>query len=723
MSHVVLDPVFPIQLLVIGGILLLCLSVWMGARLSLGIPPWQRAVLGSIRSLAVCTLILILMQPSRLVSIAPTPTEDVAWIGIDTSRSMLQKDVDGKTRIQAAIDLLRENRLLPAQADADLPALRFFSFDEASKWIQKPDELAADGETTRIHDTLMQVISSSRTGGRAKAIFLLTDGHDFQLVSPARTAAAARLRRIPIYAVPLGSTGQVRDAAVRISSYPALCYIKQKARLQAAVRLIGCKFETLQCQLLRGGRLVETKRIDTEQAQQVFVDFDVQEDKVGQYEYEIRVLPLDNESDARNNSAITYLNVVDQQISILVLEADPFWDTTFLQRSLRANDKFRTVSFVKYSDKRVHCVADDETGKQAALPETAADFAKYDIVAVGRKLDRLLGPSQLSALEEYVREGKGCVVFCSGPALSEGAQPLGIEPAVWGGKLGAGGYVQVTREGRAAAPFTMLANMEPPPEVIDGYTVSELKTLAVSLGGLHDGVESEPIPGFVHRRVGNGQVMSIGLIGLWRWELNAEADGSMSMFDRFWDQLLLWLLSSRDMASGQTFTMRINSANILLGNKVYFRLLCRDPDAPKGRASVSIESDGKEAGSLSLDYQKSGESQLAEWLPPGAGKYSAHVAFPDGTRSTLQFIVYAENEEETEVAVDALLLKRLCSGSGGRLLSAAELNTEIRSQDQDNAGMEVRQEKRTLWDRKFYFYVIGLLFGAEWFLRRRWGLN
>jgi len=46
---------------------------------------------------------------------------------------------------------------------------------------------------------------------------------------------------------------------------------------------------------------------------------------VGQYEYEVRAQPLENEVDAANNSAITYLNVIDQQIRVLVLEGDPYW--------------------------------------------------------------------------------------------------------------------------------------------------------------------------------------------------------------------------------------------------------------------------------------------------------------------------------------------------------------------------------------------------------------
>ena len=79
------------------------------------------------------------------------------------------------------------------------------------------------------------------------------------------------------------------------------------------------------------------------------MNFDVTEPAVGQYEYELRVTPLDGETDRENNRALTYLNVIDQQIQVLFLEGSPYWDTTFLQRSLLRNDKMNVDSIVQYA--------------------------------------------------------------------------------------------------------------------------------------------------------------------------------------------------------------------------------------------------------------------------------------------------------------------------------------------------------------------------------------
>ena len=122
------------------------------------------------------------------------------------------------------------------------------------------------------------------------------------------------------------------------------------------LRLIGCEFEDIQVQLLRQNQVVQTQKVNADENQQLPVQFEVTEKEVGQYEYEIRALPLEGEVDKDNNSAITYLNVIDQQIQVLVLEGSPYWDTTFLQRSLMRNDKIELDSIIQYAPKKARLI-------------------------------------------------------------------------------------------------------------------------------------------------------------------------------------------------------------------------------------------------------------------------------------------------------------------------------------------------------------------------------
>ncbi len=329
---------------------------------------------------------------------------------------------------------------------------------------------------------------------------LLTDGHDFELVNPAKTGFMARQRQMPIYAVALGKQGKVRDVSVRITSYQPYCYVKQKARISGALRLIGCELEMLQVELLRGDKVVQTQRIHSGEESEIQVSFDVTEPAVGQYEYEIRVVPLDGEIDVENNRALTYLNVIDQQIQVLFLEGSPYWDTTFLQRSMMRNDKMNVDSIVQYSRGKARVISEKAGETELKTPATAAEWQRYDVVILGRNVEGLLSLDGLHQLEDYVKNRGGTVIFSRGPAFNGPLEKNELEPVVWTNQAAAHARLQVAREGQALAPFrTMLraGRMDAVPDVFAAYGVADRKPLTATLA-------SHAAPGWRRPRAGDG---------------------------------------------------------------------------------------------------------------------------------------------------------------------------------------------------------------------------
>jgi hypothetical protein len=112
----------------------------------------------------------------------------------------------------------------------------------------------------------------------------------------------------------------------------------------------------------------------------------------------------------------------------------------------------------------------------------------------------------------------------------------------------------------------------------------------------------------------------------------------------------------------------------------------------------------------------------ADFLPGRVGQYRAVAAFPDGTSQESRFIVYTENLEETEVAVDVVGLRRLCESSGGRLIQPAELAGLLKELNQEQTEAACQTRLCPVWNQAWVFYLAGVLFGVDWFLRRRWGL-
>jgi hypothetical protein len=118
----------------------------------------------------------------------------------------------------------------------------------------------------------------------------------------------------------------------------------------------------------------------------------------------------------------------------------------------------------------------------------------------------------------------------------------------------------------------------------------------------------------------------------------------------------------------------------------------------------------------------SASRMTAEFLPERVGRYRAVVNLPDGTTQESRFIVFTENLEETEVATDALYLRRLCESSGGRLLEPGELPRLLKELSSEKTDQTPKTIVRPVWNVAWFYYLAGLLFGLDWFLRRRWGL-
>jgi hypothetical protein len=319
------------------------------------------------------------------------------------------------------------------------------------------------------------------------------------------------------------------------------------------------------------------------------------------------------------------------------------------------------------------------------------------------------------------------VIFSRGRAFGTDTVNV-LEPVIWSAQPTEHVRLQVAREGQALAPFRTITgpgSAETVPDLIASYGVTEKKSLAATLATAQPTDGGEPVPGMVHRRFGEGQVLSVGVDGLWRWAFNAKIEGVNTLFDRFWDQMILWLMAGRDFLPTQQYALRANSANIPLGEKIYFRAIVRAGATKKAAADIPLtiaREKGDEARTALQTDATVPDKLSAEFLAPKSGKYTATAQFPDGTTQTARFVVFDDNLEQTEVATDAGYLRKLCESSGGRLLLPSELNKLLEELKNDQVESTPIRKRTSAWDRAWVFWLIGLAFGMDWYLRRRWGL-
>ncbi|MFT4901228.1 MAG: hypothetical protein ACI81V_000497 [Lentimonas sp.] len=725
-SRIYLDPVLPLPLLglIATAIITLTIVVYLRERSKVGWARWLTFT--GFRLLGIAGLLLILLNPQREVTQAPKQINKKVIIALDHSESMAHTDFDSTSRLDEAKHILEQAKLI-AEGAPVLSGLQFFTFAETATRINVDalSQLSADGSDTRFHSSLNALLRNSDTGDSLAGILILSDGHDLELVNPARTALEARTRNSPIFTLPIGSDRPIRDASIRIASYQPYVFSGQHARIDVAIRLIGCEYEDFTLELYREGKLIDQRRVAVGDEIQRVESFQVLEETPGQYAYEIRLSTVRNEVTANNNNATTFLNVSDKKINLLLLEGSPYWDTNFTQRALWGNDKFDIDIAVAVAPKKVRTLRKDESLGQLTLPSTPFEFDAYDCVLLGNQVERLLDPAALGALATYVKDLGGNVIFLRGNPAPDSGTLEAISPVQWGKPLNGFSEIEVAQAGRSATPFSLLSlhaggkSLRP----LLSVQQSQSRELSTVLATARVQNQAEPVPTMIHRRAGRGQVLAIASTGFWRTGFHSDLIDTNALFEPFWDNLILWLISSRNVSSGGNFSVLLNTANLALGQAIHLRMTSNEISQLPVGVPIEFFRDGtsEPVERTTLTSNDSKNQLTASFTPAAPGIYRVAVPLPDGELESLRFAVYDDNRERTEVSVDRQYLTRLATQSGGRLIEPGEIHSLVEAllREVDSDPLIHREP---LWPIGLLAWAIAGCFSFDWLLRRRSGL-
>lgn len=715
-----LDPLIPLPWVIFLGSLLLLTTAYTQWRSARHLSLFTRLFLTTLRLSALALLLALLLNPVREEIIAQPEQPTSFAFGLDTSASMSATHSDQLPRIEAArLDLAK------ALENLDDPAAHhFFGFSDSAKPLSAPDLLTspANGESTYFDTSIRKILQQNRPG-QTSALFLFSDGHDFEMVSPAETARVALSGGTPIFPMTYGTLESARDASVRLANYHSYTFVRQKTELQVLVRLIGLPHEQLNLELLREGKPLQQKLISSDDGTYQVVSFFVTLDDPGQYQFSFRLSPAVGEQELSNNETSTFLNVIEEKLRVLEIEGAPFWDTTFLRRSLAQNDKFDIDSLVAFTEDRARPLSSraDFSG-ELKVPDSIDDLLPYNLVILGREVQKVIGTNGIELLQEWVENHNGIVVFARGKAWpAEVLQGRNLEPIDWATEDPRGTRLTVSAPGRNLAPFALLrevANAESFPEVITYPALGEQKTLAQTFS-----VTEQDSPAVVFRRLGKGQTLSIGVGNLWRWIFNPRANYANNAYDRFWDQLVLWLLANGGITAQEGYSLRAVTPDLKVGNPANLRLSLQGGEIlPPTLPPIQISLKGNPVATIGLTPEADQNQALASFTPTLPGTYLATMEAPDGQALETRFIVRLDRSELIETAMDRDYLEALAQASGGRLIFPAELPDLLQNLLKQNATQDPLTKRHPILFHPFICFTIGLLLGIEWFFRRRIGL-
>ena len=707
--------------------------------------PARRYSLVALRFVTLLLLVVFLMRPVARSTDADA-RDAIVPILVDVSRSMgIEDETGGGDRAARRIDRARAivaDRLLPAlQSRFHVEVL---AFGEALQ----PAEVSSLAPTARrsdLHDALAAVRERHR--GRAVAgIVLLSDGGD-----TSGSAEQSAEGGPAIYPIGVGAAQPGRDR--EILSVTAADAVLDDSRVDLAVSAVSHSsgVEPIELRLLENGRPIEVRRATAAApGTPVHEVFQVSPPPGSATVYTVETPTLAGELVPENNVRSVLVQPPARPRRILLVEGAPGFEHSFLKRAWAADQGLEVDSVVRKGKNEqggdtfyIQAARSRSDSLRAGYPATEADLFRYDALVLANVEGHQLTRAQLSFTRDFVsKRGGGLLVLGARSFLRQGLADTAVEDVLplelsgrGGGVLPASGSrgvnrVALTPDGEAHPVMQLAALGDESRKKWE--SVPALASIA-PLGGPRAGASVLAVTGgaggtpralVAVQRFGDGRAMVFTGEAAWRWRMMMPA--ANRSYDTFWRQAIRWLaLPATDPLH------LIVPASAAPGETVPLRIVVRDAAfQPQRDATVDLRIAGPDGRLQQVRAAaapgESGAQFLVHFQPDQPGVYritteARHGEAPLG-RTTSSMLVGSADLEMTDPRLNRQLLERVANASGGRMLSGSEIDSlpdRLRAAV-PAAALSVR---RDLWHTGWSFALIVVLLGAEWVLRRRWGLR
>jgi Putative glutamine amidotransferase len=766
-----LQPIASTPIVIIIAAVLLGLLLVRPGHVRLSARQWT-ALIG-LRLLVVLLTLLAMLRPT-LVYTRVQPQKASLVLLVDNSRSMQIADSLGDRSRWAAMNLLLHS------AAADLAKLdetwevKAYGFDAATRKLDIREgklSLAAapDGDQSAIGAAVNDALDRE-TSARVLAMLLMSDGAQRaappQDLPPQIAARRLAAEQIPLYTFTFGKAGGSERADLAIGDLVTNEQIFTEAPTEVRGQLAaeGYANQTVKVQLLwesaGGMEVVDTAQVETgSEGGSVPVVLRHTPQSPGEYKVTLRVEPRDGELVTTNNKVSTFVTVRGGGINVLYLVGTkrigggPGQEQRYVRAALaRSPDIVLERRLVNYAPPPVDIAEAIREGKYDVLLLDDVDIqglSQASWQAIAERVRRGMGLAMLggyhsfgpggfrdSPLDETLPVNIGRAqrqnfgepiredVHLAGPVRMRPAAPLGLRHPIMqiatGADPAAPGSARGQESGNSLATWQQL-----PP--LDGANLLERGQLKRNAQVLAEADDVQRHPLLVVGQTGDGRTLAFAGDSTWRWPMAGFRDAHR----RFWRQSVLWLAKKDEETAGRIW-IRLAGRRAMRGTRVEFAMGAENAQGEPidaARFGVIVEKPG--GSKAEARPTKSGPEWAAvfrETTEPG--DYKIVVTGKDGEvvlgTAEARFLVPDQDLELDRPAAEPSVMAQLAEmtkPAGGAALAAEELPDLLKRLAEKPP--ELKEEiiaKVTYWDTWPFFLVFVGLLGAEWFLRKRWGL-
>lgn len=558
-------------------------------------------------------------------------------------------------------------------------------------------EIEPTGAESRLGDAVHSVLERYE-GLPLAGIVLLSDGGQNAGADVDVAATDAKNRDVPIHTIGFGPLTLPPNVAIRDLVVPKRVYPGDRIAIAALIESHEVAAPTIRVELLRQKSSVEEASWESIADQEIElkpngnnrVDFETAPGEAGEYIYELRIEPPDNESTPHDNTRRASVAVVDRKLRVLLFSGGPSREYQFLRNQLQ-RDKNVTLDVLLQSADSGSAQDADTVLKE--FPGSRDKLFEYDaIVAIDPDWSQV-SVDALRLLDSWVAEQAGGMIVAPGPistarwvtipgmSIVRSLFPVVFDPnevelAASRETTSKPMRLELTKEGMAAEFLRLSKDANDSIDLWNEFPgvygaqagVVETKpgatVYARSIGG-DLGMEQEQPIFFAEHFFGSGRVFYLNSAELWRLRKLDPA-----LFERLYTNLVQHVAQGRLQRGSSRGTLMIERDRYQLGETVIVRARLTDSQLqPLGAETVEIQvlqPDGQVAAVIMSAEQSQLGSYVGEFRVSQQGPHVVNLAIPDSQEELVERIrVELPALEQQPLVRNESLLRQVAAASGG----------------------------------------------------------
>jgi len=551
---------------------------------------------------------------------------------------------------------------------------------------------------------LLQTVKSNFEGRNLTDVVLLSDGIVNQGISPAFGRYPFKVSTIAI-----GDTVPDLDISIKDVVSNRVAYLGNEFPIRAELVANGLAGKSTTISLKQNGKIIETQKvlIDRSSFFKTY-DFKTSSAQKGVQHYTVELGAVSGESSARNNKRDVYVDIIDGRQKILLLALAPHPDIKAIRSLIENNDNYEL-------DVQILTISSN-------LPVTSKP---YDLVIL-HQVPNLLG--QGNALVRKFIDAKTPILYILGnqsavPLVSSLNKSLTINATNGQTDKVTARYNSSFHMLNLDAESLKLLERLPPLSVPFGdYNLSSgtETILFQKVGTLNT---SKPL--LVLNTASDQKTAVLAGEGIWQWRQEEYAlTSKQDIVDNLFQKLIQILSVREDKRKFRVYPVR---AEFEAGEQVIFQTeIYNDIYEQIYGQEVKLTITDEKGKNRDFTYTHTAENPRfnISGLNEGVYRFQASAALRSGQEKVNgQFVIRNVDLEMNNTLADFGMLRELAKNTGGEFISPASLTEFVQKlkQNRPSDRLDSSEEMVELIHMKWLFFLLVLLMGIEWGLRKYHG--